>query len=111
MEKINGLELINNTSKAGQRAARAAAACAGAGGWASIWAAYKEPSAAKVHAWRRLEELAEELGAYRLRITAANTFNFSAVMRFRVNGRDAVGYFTRDYSRFAWADDAAAAVA
>jgi len=111
MNKINGAELIENTSAAGRRAARAAAAAAGAGGWSSIWGAYKEPSAEKVRAWRGLEALAEALNADSLRITAANTFNFSALIRFRVDGRAAVGYITRDHRRFAWAEDAPAAAA
>lgn len=103
MKKINGLELIENTSAADRRAARSAAAYHGRGGWTSIYGAYKNPSAEKVRAWRAMERLAVDLDGFDLKITAANTFSFSALFRFLVDGREAIAYITKDHERFAWA--------
>lgn len=103
--KKNGADLIQNTSAARRRAARRRAAeMQNGGGWFNIWQAYQRPSRDKVQAWYRIADFCVLLDGYDLRIVGASSFAFSVLFRFRVDGREAVAYITRDYDSFAYLD-------
>lgn len=98
-------DYINNTSKKGQRIAKAAAEHAyNNRRWTydSIWNAYEKPSAAKVKAWDYCRELCAKLGGFDLIISSKNTMVFSVVFKFidPETGALSYAYITRDYDRF-----------
>lgn len=98
-------ERVMNTTKQGQRTAKAAAEAAYNNRrwtYANIWDAYDRPSSAKVKAWDYCRELCAEMGGYDLLISSRNTFQFSAVFKFMDDETGVVGYayITRDYDRF-----------
>lgn len=102
---------ILNTKKADQRRAREAAACAYQNRrwtFSDIWDAYDKPSAAKVRAWDYCKRLCAEKSGHDLIITGRNSMKFSAVFKFQEagTGRDCVCYITKDYDRYAYAQEA-----
>ena len=105
-------KLIENTKRADQNKARAAAEYAYRNPrwtYSDIFAAYGRPSGAKIEAWNYCKRLCADLGGRDLRISSRNTFRFSAVFRFIADGREAYAYITPEYDRFCYADATAAA--
>lgn len=101
------LERIENTSKANQRTARAAASRAYANRrWTfdSIWTAYKTPSSRKAQAWEYCKSMCADMGGHDLIISAAGCQTFSVCFKFEANGKPAYAYITRDYNRFCFAE-------
>lgn len=102
---------ILNTKKADQRKAREAATYAyNNRRWtfSDIWDAYGKPSAAKVRAWDYCKNLCSEKNGTDLIITGRNSMKFSAVFKFKEEGtgRDCFAYITKDYDRYAYAQEA-----
>lgn len=96
---------VMNTTKQGQRTAKAAAEHAyNNRGWTyrNIWDAYEKPSYAKEKAWHYCRELCADMGGFDLLILSRNTFQFSAVFKFTDDetGELCYAYITRDYDRF-----------
>ena len=101
---------IKNTSKQGQKIARAAAEFAYSGRsyklYTDIYQAYKNPSIYKVRAWNYCKELCKRMHGFDIVIPAAGMQTFSVVFKFkeRGTGRPCYAYITRYYSRFCYAD-------
>ena len=99
-------EMVKNTSRKNQRIAREAAEYAYSGrSWKvcrDIYEAYKSPSVYKVRAFRRCQELCEEMNGFDLVIASHGVQTFSVVFTF-INEETGVvcyAYITRDYDRF-----------
>lgn len=102
---------IKNTAKKDQRIARSYAAYAyGNRRWTytDIFDAYERPSVYKIRAWDYCKRLCEEKGGSDLIITGKNCMKFSACFKFKEagTGRDCVCYITKDYDRYAYAEEA-----
>lgn len=100
---------IEMTKKADQRKAREAAV------WAyrmdrpdDIFKAYAKPSRAKIQAWEYCKALCKEKRGTDLVISGHSPMKFSAVFKFKEEGtgRDCFAYITKDYDRYAYAQEA-----
>ena len=101
---------IMNTKKANQRRAREAAI------WAyrnprredDIFKAYAKPSRAKIEAWEYCKALCKDKNGDSLIISGHSPMKFSAVFKFKEEGtgRDCFAYITKDYDRYAYAQEA-----
>ena len=101
---------IEMTKKADQRKAREAAI------WAyrnprradDIFKAYAKPSRAKIEAWEYCKALCKEKNGNSLIISGHSPMKFSAVFKFKEEGtgRDCFAYITKDYDRYAYAQEA-----
>lgn len=107
IEKSNA-DKIAETSKQGQRVARAAASRAFSRGlWnypRDIYEAYTKPSIYKVRAWEYCRNMCRDMGGHDLIISAAGCQTFSVCFKFEADGKPAYAYITRDYNRFCFAE-------
>ena len=102
MKKAMTSDIFPESKYKQDRRLAAAAAHPWGGGWHDLWAAYKEPSAAKVSAWRRVIRDAGLVNGYDLRIVSRNTFSFSAAFKFlREDGAEMIAYITPGHERVA----------
>lgn len=102
---------IEMTKKADQRRAREAATWAYQNRrwtYTDIYDAYEKPSVYKVRAWDYCKRLCAEKNGRDLIITGKNCMKFSAVFKFKEEGtgRDCFAYITKDYDRYAYAQEA-----
>lgn len=104
-----------NTSRKDQKIARAAAEYAYSNRrwtYEDIFEAYNNPSAAKIRAWHRCQDLCRRMHGTNLIISSRNTMKFSVVFMFpdEETGELCYAYITADYDRFCKASEDAAEV-